>query len=287
MVEELFEMIDECQTKEALIEFGYNAMTAPILLEYRMQAWERFVEKMQKLEPGDSKKTICVVDLSALFHAGFERVDDTIVWIERKISGWSKEYSHVILAIDSDISWRIGRYPEYKSSRRSKTAEFIAGYNQCIESMQGVCIVAECVGYEADDVMGSVAFMAKLRRQACVAVTSDRDFWQCLGAGVCMYSYKHKEFRNKDWLVRVEGLTPKQSVDYLSLVGKDDVPSAKGIGEKKAKALLAEYGSVDGIMDRLDELPARESVAVKEFYETNYWLARELHTLRNNLHVMW
>ena len=141
--------------------------------------------------------------------------------------------------------------------------------------------------------MASVAFRCKMRGHQCVIITEDKDLWQCLGSGVVMYSSRNHEFRNEDWLYSGHHLKPEQVVDYLCMVGKDDSPSCRGIGDKHATDLLRKFGNfweiyLSAALDEKSPIPKKRRETILEFARSGeYFTAHHLHTLVKNLEVKW
>ncbi|MBN8588186.1 MAG: DNA polymerase I [Rhodothermia bacterium] len=121
----------------------------------------------------------------------------------------------------------------------------------------------EIPGYEADDVIGTLAKRAEAEGQHAVIVSPDKDFRQLLGPGVSILrpTRKDEEF---DWITeerfRTEyGLAPVKFIDVLALLGDtaDNVPGVPGIGEKTAPSLIQQYGSVENLLDHAAEVSAK------------------------------
>jgi 5'-3' exonuclease len=90
-----------------------------------------------------------------------------------------------------------------------------------------------------------------------------------------------------EWLKTELKITPKQMVDWLCLVGKDDIPSPHKIGEVTASQWLESYGSVVGIHDARESLTKLKRETIEAYVRKDYWLARDMHTLKKNLNIFW
>jgi len=121
----------------------------------------------------------------------------------------------------------------------------------------------EIPGYEADDVIGTLAKQAEAGGQHAVIVSPDKDFRQLLGPGVSILrpTRKDEEF---DWITEEKfrseyGLPPIKFIDVLALLGDtaDNVPGVPGIGEKTAPSLIQQYGSVENLLDHAAEVSAK------------------------------
>jgi DNA polymerase I len=114
-------------------------------------------------------------------------------------------------------------------------------------------------GYEADDVIGTLALQAKAAGAEVTIVSSDKDFAQLIGDGVRMHDTIKDVAYDRELVKKKWGVWPEQMVDYLALLGDsvDNIPGVAGIGEKGAQGLLEEFSSLKEILRVLDEEPAR------------------------------
>ncbi len=131
--------------------------------------------------------------------------------------------------------------------------------------------IYELDGFEADDVMGTLACQAKAQGIATVIVTGDLDTLQLVDPMVRV-TYASKPLRGElvyfdEAAVRARyGFAPEKLVDYKALVGdkSDNIPGVPGIGDKTATALINQYGSLEGILEHLDELPPKVRATLRE-----------------------
>jgi DNA polymerase-1 len=118
----------------------------------------------------------------------------------------------------------------------------------------------EIEGYEADDVLGSVAYSAVEKGLGVKIITGDRDLLQLVNARIIVSLPGKSLAESKDYLPEdvqeYLGIRPDQVVDYKALVGdkSDNIPGVPGIGEKTAVTLLNKYNTLEGIYSHLDEL---------------------------------
>lgn len=235
-----------------------------------------------------ANKTVLVADAQGIFFAAFMKDGDPVQGTFDRIESIRKavEHDYFILADDSPKSLRRDTYPEYKGDRDSKPDGFREAKRDMILAAMKEMHVIGHKGYEADDVMSSVAFRCKVRQHKCVIATEDKDLWQCLGKGCVNYSPKKKSYTTENTLWDDLGITPRQVVDWLCMVGKDNTPCLPGVGPKKASALLAEYGDFRSIYDNREN--TKHSEAIKEFLDSSkYEIARDLHRLHQNLVINW
>lgn len=191
-----------------------------------------------------------------------------------------KQYSPEIFvaAFDSRTpTFRHELYDEYKANRQ-KTPDDLYAQIPIIEEILtalGVSLVRQD-GFEADDIIASIAIRCKAEDRPCIIISSDKDLMQLVGGPVSIL----KTGKNGGWDaidsegVRTEwGVGPDLMLDLLSLTGdaSDNIPGVKGIGDKTAIKLLAEYGSLDGIYEHAHELKGAVGAKIIEGKEIAYF----------------
>ncbi|MDG2538265.1 5'-3' exonuclease H3TH domain-containing protein [Dyella jiangningensis] len=167
---------------------------------------------------------------------------------------------HLAVAFDASLttSFRNAIYPAYKANRELPPPDLERQFVLCRE-------VAEALGipvlidhtYEADDLIGSALWSLRGHGFRSVIVSADKDFGQLLGEFDEQWDYA----RNLRWgpagVLEKLGVHPHQVADYLALCGDavDNIPGVPGIGAKTAAALLSHFGSLDALLERVDEVP--------------------------------
>jgi DNA polymerase-1 len=136
-------------------------------------------------------------------------------------------------------------------------------------------------GYEADDILGALAKEAEKEGLDVFIVTGDKDMCQSVSPAIKLYdTMKDKLTEEKDVIERF-GVEPSRFPEIIALMGdaSDNIPGARGIGEKTAIRLLKEFGSLDRLLEKYDEIKnAKAKKAVSENVE-NIKLSRELATI--------
>ena len=171
---------------------------------------------------------------------------------------------YIAIAMDENApTFRHRMYPEYKATRDKAPEDLHAQVPLIKETLAKMHIA--CVsnpGFEADDVIASLADLASKSSVETVIVTGDKDLMQLVGPHVSALRPPKKGESQYRMMQEGEvfdeyGVRPSQIVDYLSIIGDkaDNVPGIKGLGEKGAVKLLSEYVSLDGIYRHLDMLP--------------------------------
>ncbi len=178
-----------------------------------------------------------------------------------------------LVAVAFDIgapTVRLEKYAEYKAGRPETPDEFRQQLGLIVEVLETLAIpVIGVEGHEADDAIGTLAVRAAERGIDAVIVTADRDFFQLVRPGITvMFNVKGiSDIRLYDEAAVVErfGLPPERYLDYVALKGdaSDNIHGVPGVGEKTASRLVQDFGSVEVLLQRTDELKGklRESIA--------------------------
>ena len=201
---------------------------------------------------------------------------------------------------DAGLSFRHERYPAYKATRErlepALQADFDTGVERTAQILGAYRIpVLSLDGYEADDVIGTLARQASERGVNAVIVSGDKDFVQLVNHGVWILNPWHGRpgFTSEKWYdadnaVERLGVPPRRVRDFLALLGdtSDNVPGVKGIGEKTALKLIERWGSLEEILAHVDDVePTRARNALKQFGD-NGTLSKELVTIKEDLPMM-
>ncbi len=180
------------------------------------------------------------------------------------------------------------QYDGYKATRHGMPEELAQQMPIMKEVLTAMNIpIYACEGWEADDVIGTVGKICGEEDWECVIVTGDRDSLQLIDDHVTVMLETTKGTIRYDRAKFVEdyGFEPKKLIDLKALMGdsSDNIPGVKGIGEKTAKNLLMEFGSLDGVYENLESKvikpKQRENLTT---YKDNAYLSYDLATIRPN-----
>lgn len=189
-------------------------------------------------------------------------------------------------------TFRNQMYSEYKANR-TETPQLVI---DALEPLQELCQAMNIptlmmMGFEADDVIGSVAKRCSKEGLDVYMVTPDKDYGQLIEDHI--WQYKPGKAGGDNEILGVNEIeakygiqSPAQVIDMLTICGDtaDNVPGVKGVGEVGASKLVAKYGSVQGIYDHLDELSPRQKVMFEEAQD-HIGLSRELVTIKTDIDV--
>ena len=202
---------------------------------------------------------------------------------------------YLAVVFDAGVSFRDVEYPEYKATREKMPDDLRASLGRIRDILDGFNDpVVELEGYEADDVIGTLAIKARDQGLEAVIVSGDKDFYQLIGPGIHLLNPGRggatgvaSEWVTEENAIEKFGIPPSQVADYLALVGdsSDNVPGAPGIGKKTASSLLQNYEDIEQLIVHAEELkPPRASKSLQENAE-KVRLSKRLVTIMTDLDV--
>lgn len=201
--------------------------------------------------------------------------------------------THLAVAFDPPAkTFRHELYPDYKANR-SETPELIkSALEPLIELVQSMSIpVVMKPGFEADDVIGTLAKQAERDGYTVYMLTPDKDYGQLVSDNIIQCKPGKSGGDNillgKEDICKEYGITdPSQVIDILTIWGdaSDNVPGVRGVGEVGSKKLIQKYGSVENIYKNLSELPEKQQMAFREA-EGHIALSKTLVTIDTNVDV--
>ena len=200
---------------------------------------------------------------------------------------------------DAGTSFRHATYPEYKATREKLDEELQQDFDRSlarVATLLGAFRVPLVAidGWEADDVIATLAARAAAEGLDVVIVSGDKDFYQLIGPHIALLNpgrggpaAVEEQFVTTENAAERLGVPPGQTVDFLALVGDsaDNVPGVTGVGEKTAQKLLAEYGTLDTILARAGDVSAKRAREALQAEADRARLSRELVTLRRDAPV--
>ena len=198
---------------------------------------------------------------------------------------------YLAVTFDTGKTFRDKLFSEYKATRAKMPEDLVPQMERIRQIVDSFNIPRlEMQGYEADDILGSLAHHLATEGYGVKIITGDRDLLQLVNDRILVNLPGRtladaKDYFSKD-VVALFGVKPEQVVDFKALVGdkSDNIPGVKGIGEKTAASLLGKYETLDGVYSHLDEV--RESIRKKlETGKENAYLSQKLATIVINLQV--
>jgi DNA polymerase-1 len=199
------------------------------------------------------------------------------------------EPTHVALAFDRES--RLGRQkidPNYKANRAPPPDDLLPQFDLIRKVVDALNVpILEVAGWEADDVIGTLAERAEDQGFSVLVVTGDKDFVQIVDDHITLFDPMQDRLTGPKEVRERLGIEPAQMRDYLALIGDavDNVPKVPGIGPKTAMELLKQFGTVEGLLSRLDEVQKpKVREALRENQET-LKRAKQLVTFKTDLPI--
>ncbi len=194
---------------------------------------------------------------------------------------------HIAAAFDHSLtgSFRSRIYPAYKANRAPAPPGLPLQFERCFELCELLGVTAMgSPEFEADDILGTLAWRMRDEGMRATFLTRDKDFAQLVREGDVLWDYGSRDPQSYLDVQRRFGVAPERFADYLALTGDavDNIRGVPGIGPKTAALLMREFVSLDELyagLDRIDALPVRNPTVVRsrltEYREAAY-LARRL-----------
>lgn len=211
--------------------------------------------------------------------------------LNKIISDYDPEY--IAVAFDrKQPTFRHLEYSGYKAGRKKMPLELNMQFPLLHEVLEAMNItILEIDGYEADDILGTVSFEAEERGISTFIITGDKDALQLASDKTTIIYTKRGttdfDAYDKKKFTEVYGFTPAQFVDFKGLRGdtSDNIPGIPGIGEKTASKLIIEYGSVEELISRSEELKKGKLKDSVEEYAQQAIMSKRLAAIMRNVPI--
>ncbi len=195
--------------------------------------------------------------------------------------------THVAVIFDhKGKTFRSDIYPEYKANRPPAPEDLVPQFpltREATKAFNLACIETE--GYEADDIIATLAVRARDAGARVTVISSDKDLMQLVGGGVEMFDAMKNKRIGVEEVEEKFGVGPDRVIDVQSLAGDsvDNVPGAPGIGIKTAALLINEYGDLDSLLERASEIkqPKRRETLIEKADQIR--ISRDLVTLATDM----
>ena len=203
----------------------------------------------------------------------------------RALNEWNPAYCAIAFDLSAP-TFRHKQFPEYKGQRESTPEELRPQFGRVKQLMESFGVpVFELEGWEADDVIGTLAAQAEKIGMDSVILTGDRDTFQLISPRVRVdlaSSIQDRKVYDEEALMeRYSGLTAAQQTDFKALLGdsSDNIPGVPKVGEKTAIALLNEYHNLEGIYEHLEEVKRPSVKSSLEEFKDRAFFNRGLMTI--------
>ncbi|HET9804928.1 MAG TPA: DNA polymerase I, partial [Candidatus Acidoferrum sp.] len=206
--------------------------------------------------------------------------------LRRLIKDYQPDYIGIVFD-PPGATFRDKLFEKYKAQRQPMPDEMrvqLPFVKRLCEALQ--MPILEVKGYEADDVIGTMAVKAAKQDMDVLIVSNDKDMMQLVGKNVRTLKtgsggLKGDILIDEKKVEEILGVTPEKVVDYMALLGDtiDNIPGAKGIGEKGAAELINRYGSVEKALDHADEVPNKRYREALQQQREQVMMSKQLATI--------
>jgi DNA polymerase I len=248
------------------------------------------------------KKTITVIDTFGFLFRSFYALPPLkskdgfptglLTGFMNFISNVGKDFQtdYIVFALDAKgPTFRSDIYTEYKSHRPDVPEDLLKQLPIAIEWIEKMDFkTAIKIGFEADDIIASIAKDAKEKGLEVRVVSHDKDLYQLIEDGIYLFDPIKKSIIDEKTCFDKYGVYPKQFTDYQSLLGDsaDNVPGVKGVGAKTAQALIEQFNDLDNIYANIDNIEKKRwQTLLREGKELAY-ISKELVTLSKDCHCI-
>lgn len=207
----------------------------------------------------------------------------------------SRRPEHLAVVLDAGReTFRNQIYKEYKSNRPEAPPDLVPQFPYIRKVLEAMNVaVLELGGYEADDLIATLAKYFSTRGMEVIIVSGDKDLMQLVGNGIRLFDSGKDKWIGIEAVKEKFGVEPDKVVEVMGLMGDstDNIPGVRGIGEKTAIALIQKYQSLENLYDRLQELEATGLRGVERIRKAlaagkdQAFLSRELATVRADVPI--
>ncbi|WP_311482302.1 DNA polymerase I [uncultured Anaerococcus sp.] len=251
------------------------------------------------------KKTVMLIDGSSLIFRAFfalPNLSNNDGVMTNGVYGFLTMYrnafdkykpDYVLVAFDrSSKTFRNDEYKDYKANRDKTPNELSYQFGILKDVLDSMGVkYTDLDGFEADDIVGTYARMAKEAGDRAVLITGDRDYLQLVDDDILVYLTKKGVSDTVEYTVdkikEEYGITPKQLIDVKGLMGdkSDNIPGVDGIGEKRALDFIRKYGSIQNLYDNLDDISGKKTKESLESGEAVAYMSKKIGTIVTNAPV--
>ena len=255
--------------------------------------------KTAKTAKTTTKKKIVLIDGPSLVYRAFYALPTTLATKEGLITNAVYGFTSMLIRLLGDVkpdvllvafdkpgpTFRHEAFEDYKA-HRPETPDDLKSQIPLVKEILEVLKIPllEMAGFEADDILATLAKKGSEEKDEVIIVTADRDMLQLVNREVTVMSTRRgitdmKAYNPQNVTERF-GLPPEKIPDMLGLKGdpSDNIPGVPGIGEKTAAKLIQEYGTIEKVLENIDQIPQRFQKALKQHKEQAL-LSKELATL--------
>ncbi|MGE5839380.1 MAG: 5'-3' exonuclease, partial [Deltaproteobacteria bacterium] len=241
------------------------------------------------------EKTLYLVDGSSYIHRAFHAVrnlSNSKGLPTNAIFGFSrmllklladKKPSHIAVVFDAKgPTFRHELYDQYKATRPPAPEDLSVQFPYIREIVQGLGLaMVEKEGYEADDVIGTLARLGEEQGYRIMVVTGDKDFRQIVSPSITLWDTMKDKVTSYGTFTEEYGLEPEQMIDVMALSGdsSDNIPGVQGVGEKTAIDLVKQFGTLEKVFENVEGVKKAKLKENLARFRENALLSRRLVAL--------
>jgi len=245
-----------------------------------------------------SEKRLVLIDGHALLYRAFFGFPQTLAMDDGQLVNAAFGFTRILLSTMTElkpthlaVSFDVGKtfrheeFVDYKA-HREKMPDELRSQEPIVQEILGDLNVPtySVLGFEADDVIGTLSRQAAREHQQAIIVTGDRDMWQLVDEHISVFvpgtGARPSRLIDRQGVKDGLGIWPEQVPDYKGLAGdtSDNIPGVNGVGPKTAASLIEQFGSVESLYEHVDEV--RDSVRKKLITDkTNAFNSKHLATI--------
>jgi len=222
-----------------------------------------------------------------------------VQFIRKTLAELDPDFLGFIFDAGGHETFRHEIYEDYKATREKLDETLQEDFDTAMRRVREILAafdipVIELEGYEADDVIGTLARQVAEEGLQAIIVSGDKDFYQLIDRGVALLNpgrggpaAVESELVNESNASQRLGVPPDRVVDYLALVGdsSDNIPGVRGIGPKTAVQLIEQFGSLESILANSDDVKQKRPREALRQFKDDALLSKELVTIRTDLPI--
>jgi len=242
-----------------------------------------------------NREIVYLVDGSSYIHRAYHAIRDlsnskglatnATFGFTRMILKLFDEIKPKYLAVVLDAkgpTFRHELYEDYKATRPPMPDDLVEQLPYIKAIVKGLNVkMIEKEGYEADDIIGTLARKGEQKDFLVVIVTGDKDFRQLISPQISLWDTMKDKFTDYETFIEEYGLEPDQFIDLMGLSGdsSDNIPGVPGVGEKTAMGLVKDFGSLEGVFEHLGEIKKKKLKENLEKSQADALLSKKLVTI--------
>ena len=180
--------------------------------------------------------------------------------------------THALLVMEeAGPSWRSREYPDYKKDRPPMPDDLSAGLPKIKEALREIGVhELAAPGFEADDVIASIAKRTSDSGAQVVILSTDKSFCQLVSARIMLVDHFNDSIRDHAWIQNRYGVAPEQIADLMSLAGDPSlgIPGIRSVGVRTAARLIGEFGNLDAVIAHADDIPGKLGEKLRDGIDT-------------------